>query len=275
MIPLLRRVGLLLGPGLLLPFIAVSASAAQALGDPTGLTLVHLRSDAAAERALLSELAVLRAAGDHRAYEARLAARDAELRARRRGVEALVAARGAEVLQRSWLVDVLVIGDPGAALRAELVAHPDVVRLEADRLHAAQLVQATDAAHHDSDGANALQVGGVALRGGGVTVALIDSGLDLDMGGTGRPHAAFFPGGNPQAAGGPGIGGSRIFSAKKFSLISSSLEDVAGHGTRVGAILAGARFNAAADVDDGVAPDALLRSFSSRSSRSSAPSPSA
>ena len=40
-------------------------------------------------------------------------------------------------------------------------------------------------------------VSGVALRGDGIGMAILDTGVDADMAGSGRPHSAYYPGGNP------------------------------------------------------------------------------
>ena len=83
------------------------------------------------------------------------------------------------------------------------------------------------------------------------------------MNGSGRPHAAFFPDGDPAQTTGGGIGGSRILSMADLELADggASPEDGFGHGTRMSSIAAGAKFNALPDVDDGFAPEARIRSY--------------
>jgi hypothetical protein len=230
----------------------------------TGRWIVHVERDAARHRAFLGELAALRAQRVETAVDDRIAAYDLELQLLRQPIVEEVSAAGAVVTATTWLANVVVVEEADAALLARLAARDDVALVQPEEWARAQLGVATDAAHHDSDAANLLTTpGGVALKGAGVTIGIIDSGVDASSGTTGRPHAAYYPNGDPTATTGGGIGGSRLLSAVNSSAFypSQPAEDVFGHGTRMASIAGGARFNLLADVDDGPAPEASLRSY--------------
>lgn len=114
---------------------------------------------------------------------------------------------------------------------------------------------ATNANNHNAD---AVHAGGE--RGAGSTVAILDTGFDVDMNGTGRPHAVFFPSGDPTQTTGGGLGGSRLLAAIP---IGSEVPDFeASHGTRVASIAIGGGWNATPQSDEGHAPDASVVGYS-------------
>ncbi len=248
----------------LAPAMALLALAAAPSAEVQGERhVVTLRVDRAQHRSFLSDLARERRAGDAERFLERLAAGRAAQDQRRAPLEEWLEGRGARVIERFWLTPGLAIENADAATLAALAARPDVLSVEPDALLEAQLMaDAIDADHHDAVGAHALYLGSVPVRGTGVTVALIDSGVDSNMNGTGRPHAAFYPGGDPNDLTGGGIGGSRLLSEEHYGFPPPSVdEDLFGHGTRMGAVLAGARWNAQPGVADGIAPDVWIRSF--------------
>ena len=99
-----------------------------------------------------------------------------------------------------------VVDIPPAQLNA-VRKHPMVRALHPDRpvVRGRFIKVATDSRNHAVD---TLQSQGI--RGAGVAVAIIDSGIDSNMAGTGRPHRAFFVNGDVTNRTGGGIGGSRI-----------------------------------------------------------------
>jgi hypothetical protein len=223
--------------------------------------IVLLRTDAEAEEAVLQRLAALRRSGDRAAFTRVLDARRAELLGRQGTLAQVVEDTGGTVLGGIWLIDAILVGGSSEDLDARLWAHPLVERVERDRALRPEMGQAIDAQHHDAVGAHALDAGGLKLQGGGLPIAIIDSGIDADMGGLGRPHAAFFPEGDPTQPTGGGIGGSRILSMVDLELAdgSADAEDTYGHGTRMASVLGGADFSTLPDIADGIAPEAVLR----------------
>ncbi len=248
---------------LLVALLAATPSVAQTSQPPLieGRRIVVLRHDVKAHAATLRRLAAARRDGDREAFLSVLAARQAAQRPNQDRLVAVVESAGAQVVDRLWLIDALVVEGASAALDELLSDHPLVERIERDRVVEYQLEQAIDEQHHDAISAHAIDLDGVKLKGGGLHIAVIDSGIDLDMGGTGRPHATFYPDGDPTKTTGGGIGGSRILTAVDLVLTDGvdDAEDVNGHGTAMAAVLGGADFSSLPDIADGVAPEAKLR----------------
>ncbi|MDF1798656.1 MAG: S8 family serine peptidase [Planctomycetota bacterium] len=182
-------------------------------------------------------------------------------------LESSAAARGlaTEVTATTWLVPGFAVGQLDAETRAALAGRDDVLDVQEVRWQLPQIKTATDAAHHDADGAHALSSGGLALTGHGVEIAVLDSGIDLDMNGTGRPHKAFFVGGDPLDLSGGGIGGSRVLTSSAagspFYFGPQTPEDIHGHGTRVASTIAAAKWSNGLDVDDSMAFSAKLHNL--------------
>ena len=229
----------------------------------TGRWIVHVAHDAAASRAELRALAAARRAGDRAGLDAIVVAREQRFAPSRSPIAAVIAAHGGNVIASTWIANTLLFEGGDAALAELLAARADVRLVQAESFHRAQLETATDAAHHASDVANQqLSPLGQALVGTGVTIAIVDSGIDARHVGTNRPHAAFFPGGSPSTATGGGIAGSRVLSAINSSVwFNQPGEDAFGHGTRVASIAAGAKFNSLPDVDNAPAHNASIRSY--------------
>jgi hypothetical protein len=179
---------------------------------------------------------------------------------------AFVESRDAKVGGELWLTGSVHISGASEELLAELRQRPDVARIDENVRRSPQLLQATDALHHDSVGAHTLLAAGIPVTGVGVGIAVLDSGLDMDMNGTGFPHRTFYVNGNPMDLSGGGIGGSRILSSYgangsgMFYTVTNE-EDIHGHGTRMGSMIAGRKHNGISNVADGIAPDADLHNF--------------
>ena len=243
----------------LLALFSIGAVPAPAQ-DTSQLCRVTLVPDAGRAEAL-AELGAWRARGEHDVVRSRLETLRASASARTSVVRAHAEALGAEVLAELWLV-------PGLAVRGdaarELEDHPLVARVEPAGLRGPNLAQATAA--HNLPAVHAMTFGGSPLEGEGVTIAVLDTGMDLDTAGLGRPHASLYADGNP-AANGPGIGGSRVLSSASVAVgfgpdcAVDSGEDKNGHGTRMASIAAGADWNTVADIADGAAPGAWLRNY--------------
>lgn len=171
---------------------------------------------------------------------------------------------GGRVHRQWWLINGCAFELPQrqlAALRAWPGLHsiqPDATRrpllVGSDR----PLEDATSAALHNSDAANLRRdARGQRLDGQGLSLGILDSGIDLDHSQASRPHACLFPGGDPNNSSGPGISGSRLMAA--HSVVSgSSAEDSTGHGTGVASCAVAANWNQLAGVDDGIAPAGQL-----------------
>lgn len=228
-----------------------------------GRYAVMLRTDGAAQTRFLEELGELRRARAETGLAARIEARRAELLPRQAQLAAHVAARGAAVVEHGWLLDLVIVDGVSSALRDELALRTDVLAVQPIERRSPSLAKAMDANHHEGYAAHAVSVGGVPLKGSGQTLAILDSGLDLDMGGTGRPHAAFFANGNPLDTSGGGIDGSRVQSAQfvPYGGHTTSAEDLHGHGTRIASCAAGASWAALPDVGDASAPAASIRVY--------------
>lgn len=230
----------------------------------TGRWIVHVDRDAAQHRQVLAQIGAQRRAKDSAALAQVIAAYGERMALARASAAALIEAHGAKIVSESWLANTLGVEGASQELLDALLALPEVRLLQPDQWAEAQMQIATDAAHHNSDFANTLPApGGGFVDGTGVTIAMIDSGIDANHAGSGRPHAAFYPGGDPSTPTGGGLGGSRILSAVNASLFGGGQtgEDIHGHGTRMASIAAGAEFNALPDVDDAPAFAGSIRSY--------------
>jgi hypothetical protein len=162
---------------------------------------------------------------------------------------------GGQVLEHFWLVPFsLVEIEPESV--AQLRRVPGVAALHPDfRMQPqAPILTSTNADNHGTD---LVQKSGI--KGRGSAIAILDTGLDLLMGSSGRPHRTFFLEGDPSKKS-SGIGGSRVLAS--YALGAMAAEDVNGHGTGIAAVAAGARWNTSPSSDDGQAPEADLVSYS-------------
>ncbi|QDU67916.1 hypothetical protein [Engelhardtia mirabilis] len=214
--------------------------------------------------AALSEMAAWRRAGGGVALRAAVDGRRDQIRALAEPLIARAEELGIEVLGMHVAPPSIVVRGGDASALAALAEHGLVRRAERDALRAPNLAQATQV--HGLKAAHALQLGGLPLEGSDVTIGIVNSGLDIDIAGSGRPHAAFYPDGDPQTASpAGGIAGSRVLSAAWFPYQTGPdcpgvtyADDETGHGTRMGSIAAGAQWNVLPDIADGTAPNASL-----------------
>ena len=103
---------------------------------------------------------------------------------------------------------------------------------------------ATNSSNHNAD---ALQAKGI--RGAGIAVAILDTGQDSNMAGTGRPHITYSR---------RGTSTTRLVVNRKIGLMSA--DDVHGHGTGVASIAAGYRWKTST-ADHGHAYDANIAGY--------------
>ena len=161
---------------------------------------------------------------------------------------ALCAKLGVVVRRRYWLIDAWLLELRPGVLPA-LRQHPAILQLQPDRYARPAIKTATDAKNHRVD-----SVQSAGLKGKGLGIAIVDSGQDEDHAGSKRPHATYYPGGNPANTTGGGIGGSRLMANYKIG--AQPADDQFAHGTSIAATAAGAKWNQAATTDDGFAPEA-------------------
>ena len=142
-----------------------------------------------------------------------------------------VAAAGGAVTQHYWIINGAAVTLDLPNAQAFLARLPNVASATQDRMWQPWLETATDAFHHGGDLANQRTVNGQLVQGQNQTIAILDTGMDANMGGTGRPHAAFYPNGDTTQNVG-GIGGSYLKG--QFDASGSwGTEDRHGHGTFV------------------------------------------
>jgi len=199
------------------------------------------------------------------AFEARIQGLTTRAQAATSAARAHAEALGLETQGGGWLVPGFVIKEADPKTRATLSHRADVLDIQPVTWKLPQIGTAVDANHHDAVGAHALSAGGVALTGTGVEIAVLDSGIDMDMNGTGRPHKAFFVNGDPTNMSGGGINGSRVLTSatapSSMYFPPAAPEDIHGHGTRVTSAIAAAKWSNGLDVADSVAFSASLHNI--------------
>ena len=164
-----------------------------------------------------------------------------------------VAALGGVVVTQWWLVNAAIIEiDPKQLLAVRRL--PNVARVQPDEACEPVIATATNSNNHRADALQAL-----GFNGAGVTVGILDTGQDENVGGQGRPHRTYFVGGDPNNTTGGGIGGSRLLVNRQIGTMPP--DDVNGHGTGVASIAAGANWGTPA-ADDGHSPLAGIAGYS-------------
>src|SRR5262249_50341885 len=141
-------------------------------------------------------------------------------------VARLIDELGGRVTRRWWIVSgcAVELAEPQVKTLRE---HPRVVAVEPDVLGGAAaslplpIKDGTNAANHNAD---ALQA--IGIKGGGVAVAILDSGQDEHTGQLQRPHATYFVNGDPLNLSGGGLSGSRLLGNFKMGVMSA--DDITG-----------------------------------------------
>ncbi len=159
-----------------------------------------------------------------------------------------------DVVAQFWLVNACSIEVPFKNLDA-IRHHPRVAYIHPDEEVHPVILTATNSKNHSADSVQAL-----GIKGKGVSVAIMDTGCDVNMNRTGRPHATFYVNGDIKNKTGGGVGGSRLLAAKALGKMPA--DDVHNHGTAVAGIAAGEKWNKKSNSDRGHAPLAGIVSYS-------------
>ncbi len=170
----------------------------------------------------------------------------------RRAVEA----RGGKVRSHWWIINGCHVR-ASAAAATELATLPNVFRVEKDEFaKGTDNGKPLDHFNHGTELLYSIGLDGTSLNDS--IIAILDSGLDENVAGIGRPHRAFYRDGDPSTTTPGGIGGSRIVLSQQFGVMPT--DDAHGHGTRVGAIAAGANWGTPS-ATDGHAKGALIANY--------------
>ncbi len=161
-----------------------------------------------------------------------------------------VEALGAKVTDQFWLVNAAVVEIQPSQL-AKLRGLKRVAYLQPDVKTVPLIKTATNSKNHDSD---AIQAKG--FTGLGVACAIIDTGQDENMNGTGKPHITYSKRGSTT---------TRLVLNRKMG--SMPPDDVHGHGTGVASIAAGWKWRTST-ADQGHAFDANICGYSIANSTS-------
>lgn len=163
---------------------------------------------------------------------------------------------GGRVLDSWWIINGCAVEIAPEKLD-RLRNHARVARIDRDMLVrvAGPIRVSTNGFNHRTD-----QVQAQGIVGHRVGVAIVDTGQDTNTAGSGRPHSTYFPNGDPNLPIGLGIGGSRVVNNVQFGAMPA--DDVNGHGTGVGSIAGGARWNTGYSADDGQAPGSNIIGYS-------------
>lgn len=129
---------------------------------------------------------------------------------------------GGHVFAQWWLVNACAIEIDPEQLPA-IRALENVAYLQPDIEVLPTIKTATNSANHNAD-----YLQSIGVRGSGIAVAIIDTGHDSNMAGSGRPHITYSY---------RGTSATRLVLNRKIGL--QPADDVHGHGTAVGSIAAG------------------------------------
>jgi hypothetical protein len=156
---------------------------------------------------------------------------------------------GGEVIEHYWIINASAIRIDAAQLG--LVQElPGVARVQPNYVYEPALNTATNSANHNSDAANRMTANSQYVTGTGVTIAILDTGADSNMGGTNRPHRIYYANGSLS-------GRNRLLAA--LDVVTNGVgEDYHSHGTMVAHCAGGASWSSTSTVDDGIAPNADL-----------------
>ena len=138
---------------------------------------------------------------------------------------------GGRVVNQWWIINAACVEGIKAERLPNLRALANVEVVHENRYHHPVNNTARNSTHHEADQANLRTVGGVPVTGTGVSVAILDTGVNHPYSTTGKPHPAFYIGGNQANTAGGGISGSRLRSV--YALSGYGTQDNHGHGTHV------------------------------------------
>ncbi len=160
---------------------------------------------------------------------------------------------GGRVWLHLWLINGAVVDLPPGAIE-QVRRMRRVLDVQPDRVEKAVVYKCTNSHNHNSDYPNLAY----PVTGKGATLAVVDTGADVNMAGTGRPHAVFFKDG--KLGGGPGIKGTRLLAAIGVAS-STDFDDKHGHGTCCASVSAGWKWNKKSNSDNGHAPEANIVAY--------------
>lgn len=147
---------------------------------------------------------------------------------------ATVRGLGGRLTGQYWIINGACVDDIDAGDLAVLRTLPNVADVQPNRIHAIANNVARNVNHHEADQANQRQTsGGAFVRGTGVAVAVLDTGVDRLFGGTGLPNPSYYIGGNQSNNQGGGLNGSRLLAAYGVGALGNQTEDGHSHGTHV------------------------------------------
>lgn len=152
-----------------------------------------------------------------------------------------VVALGGTVTRQWWIVNAMCIEIAPEKLDT-IRAMENVASVDPDLEVFPAIKTATNAANHNSDALNS-----AGVRGLGVACAIIDTGQDSNMNGTGKPHITYSKAGSTTV--------TRL--VKNLKVGTMSADDVHGHGTGVASVSAGWRWRTA-QADQGHAYEANI-----------------
>ncbi|MCA8970700.1 MAG: hypothetical protein KDC95_12980, partial [Planctomycetes bacterium] len=156
-----------------------------------------------------------------------------------------IVALGGTVTQQWWIVNALCIEIAPDKLDT-IRAMENVASVDPDLEVFPAIKTATNSANHNSDALNT-----IGVTGNGVACAIIDTGQDSNMNGTGKPHITYSRRGSTTV--------TRLVKNLQLGLMSA--DDVHGHGTGVASISAGWKWNTT-QADNGHAYDANIVGYS-------------
>jgi hypothetical protein len=159
---------------------------------------------------------------------------------------------GGRVTDQWWVVNGCCVS-LAAGKRDRLARLPNVDSVTENRWYRAVLNDASNATHHDSDAANLKDArGGGKVIGTGIGVAVLDTGCDGMMGASGRPHRAYYPGGN--------LANPHLLK-QQLGTSGFGSEDAHSHGTFVQGCVGANKWSPDTRVDNGMAPGAGIVSI--------------
>ena len=179
-----------------------------------------------------------------------------------------VEALGGRVLANWWIINASIVR-LDASKKDALSKLNNVSRIEPNYIFEPVLRDSTNSNNHNSDAANLMRNSANQLvTGTGLTVSILDTGIDANMGGSGRPHRSFYRNGDPNNRTGGGLSGSRVLGRFVARFAAGNGEDDHFHGSAVASCSASAWGS-----NSGFAPDAGIVSWKvSASSNGSASS---
>ncbi len=138
---------------------------------------------------------------------------------------------GGKVVDQWWIINAACVEGIKADKLPALRALANVDAVHENRYHHAVNNTARNSTHHEADQANLRMVNGVPVTGTGVSVAILDTGINHPYSSTGKPHPAYYIGGNQANTAGGGLLGSRVLSVHALSGFGT--QDLHGHGSHV------------------------------------------